>query len=111
MAGPFGGNREHRDDVVRIAELTVLTDVIEGHTFQNCRIVGPAVLTFSGTLTVAHCAWAGPGVGGVFWPIPPEREYVVGAVHVVDCTFSSCTFEGIGVAGTEELRDLFFPQG
>ena len=106
MSTPQVGNREFRDEVVRIAELTVTTSVLEGYTFQHCRLIGPAVLLPQGTTNILHSRWDSPGVGAIFWEIPPERTIIVGAVAVVNCTFSGCTFEAIGLAGPPELRQM-----
>ncbi len=103
---PPTGTREFRNEVVRIAELTVNTVVLEGLTFQNCRIIGPAVLVPLGSGSMQHCGFdvEQGGVDAIFWEIPPDREYVVGAVGLINCHFSSCTFVSIGIAGTPELR-------
>ncbi len=103
---PPTGNREFRDDVIRIAELTVTSFILEGLTFQNCRIVGPAVLIPQGGVQIAHCSWDAPGVDAIFWEIPPERTQIVGGVVVKDCTFSKCTFQMVGIAGGAEMRSL-----
>jgi hypothetical protein len=101
---PQTGDRQFRNDVVRIAELTVNTSTIEGYEFSNCRVIGPAILAFLGGVTVSHCTWDAPGLDAIFWEVPRTREFVVGIVGVVDCTFSNCHFELIGIAGPPEMR-------
>lgn len=45
IAMALTGNREFRDDIVRVSTLTVAgPPLIDGYTFSNCTIVGPAVL-------------------------------------------------------------------
>lgn len=105
MSAPQTGNREFRDEIVRIAELTVTTSVLESYTFQHCRIVGPAVLFAQGETSILHCSWNAPGIDAIFWEVPPTRTLIVGAVAISNCTFSSCTFEGVGIAGPRELRE------
>lgn len=104
---PPTGNREFRNEIVRIAELTVNTVVLKGLTFQNCRIIGPAVLVPLGEGSMNHCTFdvEQGGTDAIFWEITPDREYVVGAVALVDCHFSSCTFVSIGLAGPRDLRE------
>ena len=102
---PLRGDRSFRDDIVRIAELTVNTSMLENYEFSNCRIIGPAVLVLLGNVQLLHCGWDAPGLEAVFWEIPATREYVVGAVGVANCTFSNCRFEQVGVAGPSELRE------
>jgi hypothetical protein len=100
---PPTGNREFRNQVVRIgAELTVNTPNLEDLTFQNCRIIGPAVLVPQSS-DFLHCAWDGE-LDALFWEVPPTRTFIIGGVGVTRCTFSSCTFTMIGLAGTSELR-------
>jgi hypothetical protein len=104
---PLRADRQFRNEVVRLAELTVNTSTIRGQEFSNCRIIGPAILALLGGVTISHCTWDAPSLDAVFWEVPPERGVVVGAVGVIDCTFSACTFENVGVAGPPEMRSEF----
>jgi hypothetical protein len=52
----FTGDREFRNEIVRLAELTMNSSNIEGLTFSNCRIVGPAVIVPIGS-SFLHCSW------------------------------------------------------
>lgn len=102
---PQTGNREFRDEVIRIAELTVREPHIDGYTFVNCRILGPAVLAVVADVALVHCTFEAD-LNSIFWEIDPEaRPTIFGAVGVTRTTFSACTFEAIGIAGTRELRD------
>lgn len=104
---PLTGDRKFRDQVVRIAELTVNTSTIEGYEFSNCRIIGPAILGLIEGVSILHCRWDAPGLEAVLWIVPPERGPVIGVVGVKDCVFSNCAFENIGIAGPPELRADF----
>lgn len=104
---PLTGNREFRDDVVRLASLTVNDRIIEGYSFSNCRIVGPAILIPLGETGLLHCTWESPDLNAIFWEIAPDRPLVIGAVGALDCTFSNCTFTEVGLAGPPELRQKF----
>jgi hypothetical protein len=101
---PLRADNTFRDEVVRIAELTVNTSTLENMEFSNCRIIGPAVLVLLGEVNMLHATWDAPDLDAVFWEVPPTREVVVGAVGVLRCTFSNCRFEQVGVAGRPELR-------
>jgi hypothetical protein len=92
-----------RNEVVRIADLTVNTNTIEAVEFSNCQIIGPAVLVPQGSSSFISCTWPG-SVEAIFWEIPSERTHVIGAVAAVDCTFSECRFVEVGLAGTGDLR-------
>lgn len=104
---PLRGDRTYKNEVVRIAELTVNTSAIEGLEFSNCRIIGPAILALLDHVTVTHCTWDAPGLDAVFWEVPPERGPVVGVVGVSNCIFSNCVLENIGVAGPPDMRAMF----
>lgn len=103
---PLRGEREFRNDVVRLSDLTVNEAIIEGYEFVNCRVIGPAVVAFLNDVTVTHCTWDAPGLDAIFWEVGPNRGPVVGVVGLVNCTFSNCRFELIGVAGPPELRAM-----
>lgn len=105
MSAPMAGNREFRDEVVRVAALTVTNPLIEGCTFINCQIVGPAVLALVDSVNLTHCTFEAE-VNALFWEVDPEaRPMVYGAVEVREVTFSECSFQAIGFAGTKELRE------
>lgn len=101
---PLRGDAEFRDEVVRLAALTVNSSTIEGYRFLNCRVIGPAILALLDRVTITHCRWDAPGMEAIFWEVPPERQVVIGAVGVIDCTFSNCAFENVGIAGPIDLR-------
>jgi hypothetical protein len=102
---PLTGDRLFRNEVIRIADLTVNTMEVTGFTFMNCRIMGPAVLIPQGRTEISNCSFDGD-VAAVFWEIPSRRAYVLGGVATVDCTFSACNFNSIGLAGPSELGQM-----
>lgn len=104
---PLRGDRHYQDEVIRIAELTVNTSLIEDSEFVNCRIIGPAILGLLGGVTISYSTWVSPSLDAMFWPVPPERNPVIGVVGVRNCTFSNCRFEEIGVAAPPEMRAQF----
>lgn len=102
MSGP---KLVYSGETVRLTDL-VLSDQpsIDGVTFEDCRIEGPAVMVFepySGT-TLSDCDLGGEPVG-LFWHIPAERDYVIGGLFVRNCRFHRCTFHGVGMAGHDEF--------
>ena len=103
---PMTGDRAFRDDVVRVASLTVTSPLISGLTFSNCQIIGPAVLALMGGVEISHCVFEGD-VNSIFWEVPHSRPLVFGAVGVRDVVFSRCTFQAVGFAGPPELREMF----
>lgn len=105
---PLTGDRQFRNQTVRIADLTVTTTSIEGYEFSGCRLIGPAVLAFVDDNTLTGCTFDAPGLEALFWEVPPNRGPVVGAVAVAvaNCMFSGCRFEMIGIAGPPEARAM-----
>jgi hypothetical protein len=98
--------KEYRNDVVRLADLTVNSSTIDGITFVGCQILGPAVLVPISS-TIVGCTWDAPDVNALFWEIASDRPVVVGAIAAVGCTFSSCKFSEVGLAGGRDLREQF----
>lgn len=107
MSHSLAGKREYRNEAVRIADLTVNTSMITDITFVNARVIGPAVLAPLGSTSIMHSGFGSPDLDTPFWETTSDRQALVGAVGVVDCTFSNCMFEGIGWAGPPSLRKLF----
>lgn len=98
------GDRSYRNQVVRLTDLTVTDDVIRGVTFENCTLVGPAVVVVMGG-TLSGCVFEGP-TDALFWPIG-TRRHVIGAVGLSDCTLVGCRFQRIAVAYTDEQEAMF----
>jgi hypothetical protein len=105
MATPPTGDGHFRNEVLRIADLTVTSTELEDLTFSNCRILGPAVLVPRETQLV-ECTWETPDLDAMFWEIEPDRKLALGAVGVSRCTFSKCAFVGIGIAGPREMLEV-----
>ena len=102
---PVRGDGRFRDEVVRIAELTVNTSLLEHLQFSNCRIIGPAVLAVLNDNTIVGCRFDAPDLPALFWEVPDDRPLVIGAVGLRNCVFSNCAFENIGIAGPPQLGD------
>jgi hypothetical protein len=68
-----------------------------GKTFEECNILGPCVLIWSGT--VFHtCTWQveEDKVETIIWKMP--KHTIIGAIGLRDCIFRKCTFIAIGIA-------------
>ena len=100
------GDKHYRSTVVRLADLTVITDLIEGVTFENCTVQGPAVLVPLEGVSFIGSGWDGDLIS-LIWTIPSSRERVVGAIALRNVTFTSCRFERVGLAVPEgQLQDI-----
>jgi len=90
--------------VVPLCELVPMDGhTLEGFTFTECQVYGPAILMFEGPHTVISNNTYGPTLDAALWEIPPSRTMVTGAILAVNCTFSGCTFERVGFAGSPEF--------
>jgi len=73
---------------------------LEGWTFLECEIRGPAVLFFRRNVSFDHNTMDAD-LDSILWEIPATRTQVSGAVGVNDTTFKDCTMLRIGIAATE----------
>lgn len=99
--------REFRNEVVRLADLTVNTDKIVKRRFENCQIIGPAVIVPLDGTSISHCSWDAPGPDAILWLVPRERSFVIGAIGVIACEFFKCKFVSVGIAVTADDEDRF----
>ncbi|WP_350004373.1 hypothetical protein [Pseudarthrobacter sp. WHRI 8279] len=104
---PISNGREV-GKVLRISDLTVTTSVIRDRIFEDCLILGPAVLALVGS-TLEECIFDGD-VDALLWEIPPERLQIIGAIQMENCTFLRCRFQMIGFAGPKDFAELFRSQ-
>lgn len=85
--------------------------IIEGRTFTDCFIEGPAVmLVLEGT----HFEGVDFGPTGgdlrniLFRPMSGQRA--IGSVPVRNCTFRNCQFHTLGITGGEDLLQMLVDQ-
>jgi hypothetical protein len=85
--------------------------IIEGRTFTDCYIEGPAVmLVLEGT----HFEGVNFGPTGgdlrniLFRPMSGERA--IGSVPVRNCTFRNCQFHTLGITGSDDLLQMLVDQ-
>lgn len=85
--------------------------IIEGRTFTDCFIEGPAVmLVLEGT----HFEGVNFGPTGgdlrniLFRPMSGQRA--IGAVPVRNCTFRNCQFHTLGITGSDDLLQMLVDQ-
>lgn len=102
------GDRHYRSQMIRLSDLTVTEDIIRGVTFENCTLVGPAVVVLLGTTSLQRATIDGD-TEGALWPIG-ARERVLGAIGLADCVVVGCRFQRIGFA-VPETQEAIFRQG
>jgi hypothetical protein len=92
--------RVFRDQTVRLSDLAVLEDIIDGVTIESCEIHGPAVVALLGNTQITGCHWSGDA-DGIIWPAH-GREQVVGAIGLKDCFITDSQFFRVGVLVPDE---------
>lgn len=95
-----------RGKTFRLVDVAV-GEMVVGKTFEDCVILGPAVLAPSGFTIVIDPKIKGRKAGGFVWPLDPaskpgEFRPRDGAVTCEDCRFVNCTFDGVGIANPPE---------
>jgi hypothetical protein len=84
-------------DIVMVPRIGGL---IEGKTFEDCTIRGPAILMGTGDNNhMDNCTFDyGHGdADSIMWFRTRLEEFVVGAIGLRNCTFRRCVFVGIGI--------------
>lgn len=98
------GDRTHRNTSIRLSDLAVVSDQLQRLTFENCTLHGPAIVVLLGSTTVQQCTFDGDEEG-LFWDTG-GRNYLIGAIGLVDCTIVGCRFMGIGLAVPPQDREM-----
>lgn len=102
-----GDGGVYRRQTLRITDLTLVSDVLQGLRFEECLIIGPAIIVpISGT-TIVNCQFDGPGPEAVFWPIDDDRSMIVGAIGARDVEFYGCRFQRIGIGVPRSQMHLY----
>jgi hypothetical protein len=86
----------------------VTQDAIVGQTFENCVLVGPAIILLLGTTTFANNVFDTPSIEAALWDIPADREAVVGVIPLVDCSVMNCRFQRVGLAVPPDQRGAVY---
>jgi hypothetical protein len=87
---------DYSGETIYLTQISDRGKPIEDVVFEDCRIIGPAVVGLD------DCRFEGAGfwgdVEGAMWPMPTGR-YVQGLLIARRCLFRNCTFQGIGFTG------------
>jgi aspartate carbamoyltransferase regulatory subunit len=89
---------------VRLADEVGDGVIIEGKTYENCVIDGPAII-----LLISNIEMSDIDLGGepdhVLIEMPENRE-VIGIIGLQNVAFRRCTFNRIGIMAPKETLDL-----
>lgn len=98
-------DREYRSLVLRLSDLVINEDIIEGITFFNCQIVGPAIMLPMGNTRITGCTWDGD-FDAFVWRFPDSRRGFVGVIALRDCEVIDCRLTKVGLAVPESQVEM-----
>ncbi len=78
-------------------------DILQGYIFNDCQLIGPAVLLPQTDTYFNECDFDHPEI---FIPVLEDRLYF-GMIALRNCTLEKCRFERIGIAAPQEMIDGF----
>jgi hypothetical protein len=97
-------DRTYSNATIRLPDLAVVSNTLERLTFQNSVILGPAIIVPLGSTSIGNCNFEGDEEG-LFWDVG-DRQHLIGAIGLADCTIVGCRFTGVGIAVRPEDRDM-----
>jgi hypothetical protein len=100
------GDRHYRNQALRVSDLVVTDHIVRGVTFENCVLMGPAVIALLGQGSVTGCNLEG-SLDAVLWPVAGDRGEIVGAIGFEDCSLVGCSLRYIGFAVPEDQLASF----
>ncbi|SFS31229.1 hypothetical protein [Brevundimonas viscosa] len=79
--------------------------VIDGKTFTDCLIEGPAVMAVMNGTTFDSCAMGATSDMRNLLYRPVSREKLAGVIGMSNCRFVRCRFAQVGFTGSDELLE------
>lgn len=101
--------KKFQSEVVRLADLAIVDTMLDGYEFNDCLLMGPAVVILTGEIEMDGINIGGD-VQSVFWLIEPGRSLIVGGIAFTNSKFIDVRFQGVGFAGHEDFRELLLSQ-
>ncbi len=98
-------DKHYRDAVLRLSELAGDRALLDGFTFENCYLKGPAILFPRNCMFIGN-QFDAPA-DSILWEIDPSREAVTGVIEASRCTFEGCNFTRVGLAGLPDAIHEF----
>ncbi len=98
---------DYESQTIRITDLAVTDDLIQGKIFSNCMLVGPAMLAPLDRVTLAGCSFdvANDDPESILIVVP--NRWLVGVIGLKHCSFFGCRFTRIGFVVDEGFANEF----
>lgn len=84
--------------------------ILEGRTFKNCRIEGPALMLVLDGVHFESTNFGPTGGNMRNMLFQPMGDMGIGAIPVRNCTFTNCEFLALGITGSETLLNALIEQ-
>jgi hypothetical protein len=75
--------------------------MIDGVEFEDCEILGPAIVVPLDTVAFESSSFDGPPEAWL-WEVPPDRP-LVGVIGLTNVRFYKCRFRHVGIAAPAEI--------
>ena len=109
-ATEFRGGRFGLLDLYRASMQAGGGAVIEGRSFTDCTIEGPAVILVLENVSFDRTNFGPTGGDMRNMLFRPMGDMAIGAIPVRNCTFTNCRFLTLGITGNDELLNVLVEQ-
>ncbi len=90
-----------------IEAATAANVVIEGRSFTDCVIIGPAILSPGAGTLFNGCNFGDVEGNPRNLLVKPAGDRIIGALSVAGCVFEGCLLNGVGLVGDEGFITAF----
>lgn len=106
MAPAFNNMRINLSDLYRSQLHAGGGAIIEGRTFTDCMIEGPALMLVLDGVHFDSTNFGETGGDVRNMLFKPMGTMAIGAIPVRNCTFKACRFNTLGITGAEDLLEM-----
>ena len=112
MPTDLGERTEFKGVVVSIPALVEAASIsgvpIEGRTFIDCVLIGPAILAMTEETKFINCQFGAVEGDERNLFVRPAGSRVIGAVSIGGCHIEGCLLNGLGLLGDDGFIEAFF---
>ncbi|HST92577.1 MAG TPA: hypothetical protein VLJ13_10320 [Brevundimonas sp.] len=110
LATAFTGGRFSLFDFYRASVQAGGGVMIEGRSFTNCVIEGPALMLVLDGVHFDSTNFGPTGGDMRNMLFRPMGDVGIGAIPVRNCTFTGCQFQTLGITGNDEFLNMLVEQ-